>query len=67
MLNEFYTITFRRKLYLSLQELQTDLDIWMDEYNNNRTHQGKMCGGRTPMQTFTDGKDIWKEKVDNLN
>ena len=67
VLNEFYSITFRRKLYLSLQELQTDLDIWIDEYNNNRTHQGKMCCGRTPMQTFIDGKDIWQEKVANLN
>ena len=46
VLNEFYQVAFRRKLYLSLEELQTDLDIWLDDYNNNRTHQGKMRGGR---------------------
>ena len=31
-------------------------------YNNERTHQGKVCEGRTPMQTLEDGKEIWKEK-----
>ncbi|OQS31204.1 IS481 family transposase, partial [Chromobacterium haemolyticum] len=36
-------------------------------YNQERTHQGKMCCGRTPVQTFIDGKREWREKVDNLN
>ena len=67
ILNEFYQVAFRRKLYHSLEELQTDLDIWIDSYNNDRTHQGKMCCGRTPMQTLLEGKSIWKEKVDSLN
>lgn len=52
VLNEFYGITFRKKLYQSLQELQSDLDDWFDEYNHERTHQGKRCEGKTPMQTF---------------
>jgi len=67
VLQEFYQIAFRKKLYLSLEELQNDLDEWLRIYNNERTHQGKMCCGRTPMQTFTDGQDIWSQKVDNLN
>jgi hypothetical protein len=67
VLNEFYAVSFRRKLYHSLAELQADLDIWLDDYNNNRTRQGKMCCGRTPMETFTEGKNIWQEKVANLN
>ena len=62
ILQEFYQITFRKKLYSSLEELQKDLDEWLDYYNNNRTHQGKVCCGRTPMQTLLDGKLIWKEK-----
>ena len=57
----------RRKLYHSLEELQTDLDAWMDNYNTQRTHQGKMCCGRTPMQTLLDGKRLWREKVGQLN
>ena len=65
ILQEFYQPTFRRKLYASVEALQTDLDIWLDYYNNERTHQGKQCCGRTPMQTLEDGKTIWKEKFVN--
>ncbi|NOI68798.1 IS481 family transposase [Vibrio sp. 99-8-1] len=62
ILNEFYQVTFRKNLYSSLEELQKDLDEWIDYYNNHRTHQGKMCCGRTPMDTLLDGKLIWAEK-----
>jgi transposase InsO family protein len=62
ILQEFYQVTFRKKLYGNIEELQSDLDVWLDYYNNERTHQGKMCCGRTPMQTLEDGKQIWKEK-----
>lgn len=67
ILEEFYQVAFRKKIYNTLGELQTDLDAWLVHYNNERTHQGKMCCGRTPMETFLDGKKIWQEKVDNLN
>jgi transposase len=62
VLNEFYRITFRKKLYQSLEELQRDLDDWFDEYNNKRTHQGKRCEGKTPMQTFLDGLELVEQK-----
>lgn len=62
ILQEFYQITFRKKLYTGLDELQKDLDEWMKYYNNERTHQGKMCCGRTPMETLLDGKRVWAEK-----
>jgi len=67
ILNEFYMVAFRKKIYQSLEDLQKDLDDWITWYNLERTHQGKMCCGRTPMQTFLDGKPIWQEKVDRLN
>lgn len=67
ILQEFYQITFRRKLYASLEELQKDLDAWIHEYNTERTHQGKICCGRTPMQTMEEGKGLWAEKVQALN
>jgi transposase InsO family protein len=67
ILNEFYQVTFRKKIYSSLDELQQDLDDWLYYYNHQRTHQGKMCCGRTPMNTLLDGKKIWMEKVDTLN
>lgn len=62
ILQEFYQVTFRKNLYSSLEQLQSDLDIWLNFYNNERTHQGKMCGGRTPMQTLLDGKAVWAQK-----
>ena len=55
ILNEFYQVTFRKKLYSSLEELQKDLDEWMIYYNNDRTHQGKICCSRTPLKTLLDG------------
>jgi transposase InsO family protein len=62
ILQEFYQITFRKKLYSSIESLQKDLDDWLDYYNNQRTNQGKMCCGRTPMDTLLDGKAIWTQK-----
>lgn len=62
ILQEFYQVTFRKKLYDKLEELQKDLDEWIKYYNNERTHQGKMCCGRTPLNTLLDGKKIWAEK-----
>lgn len=67
ILDEFYRVTFRRKLYTTLDELQADLDDWVRYYNNDRTHQGKVCCGRTPMQTMIDGKEAYNEKVNALN
>ena len=64
ILNEFYQVTFRKKIYEDLETLQKDLDDWLDYYNNERTHQGKKCCGRTPMTTLIDGKEVW-ETVNN--
>jgi transposase InsO family protein len=65
VLNEFYRVFFRKKIYSDIESLQNDLDEYIDEYNNDRTHQGKRCQGRTPMQTFIEGKRLCEEK--NLN
>ena len=62
VLNEFYRVAFRKKLYRDLETLQIDLDEYMDENNTKRTHQGKRCKGRTPMETFIEGKQRYKEK-----
>jgi transposase InsO family protein len=63
VLNEFYRIAFRKKLYRSIDELQADLDIWLEEFNSERPHQGRWCFGKTPMQTFLDAKPMAKEKM----
>jgi hypothetical protein len=62
MQDEFYSIAFRKKLYRTLEQLQTDLEAWLVEYNENRPHSGKYCFGKTPMQTFRDSKHLAEEK-----
>jgi len=56
--NEFYASAFRRKLYHSLEELQRDVDSWVESYNAERTHTGKYCYGKTPLQTFIDSAKL---------
>ena len=67
MLDEFYRVTFRKKVYNTLDELQVDLDTWLKEYNEERVHSGKYCFGKTPMQTFLDSIPLVKEKMLNQN
>jgi transposase InsO family protein len=63
MLNEFYRLTFRKKIYTTLAELQADLDEGVRSYNEERVHQGRWCYGRTPMRTFLDTIPLAKEKL----
>ena len=63
VLNEFYRVAFRKKVYRSIDELQVDLDSWIKEYNEARPHQGRWCFGKTPMQTFLDAIPMTKEKM----
>ena len=63
VLDEFYRITFRKKVYASIDELQADLDAWIREFNEERSHQGRWCFGKTPMKTFLDALPLAKEKL----
>ena len=68
MKREFYDIVFRKKIITSLEDLQSELDLWLNDYNNLRPHSGRYCYGKTPMQTFRDSKHIAIDKnIDNLN
>ena len=62
---EFYAVTFRKKLYNNLEHLQKDLDEWMNYYNNERPHSGRYCYGKTPMQTFNESITLAKQKLLN--
>lgn len=59
---EFYDIAFRKKLYHTLEELQTDLDEWLRQYNDHRPHSGRYCYGKTPMQTWRASLHLAQEK-----
>jgi hypothetical protein len=61
--DEFYAIAFRKKIYRTIEELQADLDKWMYYYNNERTHSGKHCFGKTPMETLKLSIPLAKEKL----
>ena len=63
VLNEFYRTAFRKKIYGSVAELQTDLDEWIKSYNEERPHQGQWCYGKTPMATFLDTAPVAREKL----
>ena len=75
--DEFYAIAFRKKIYTSLEELQKDLDEWIRWYNQERTHSGKYCFGKTPWQTFLESRHLalekqldelpWREAVASFN
>ena len=66
ILSEFYQVAFRKKIYTSLEDLQVDLNEWLDYYNKQRTHQGKMCCGRTPWQTMLEAMTIVIQKAINM-
>jgi transposase InsO family protein len=65
VLQEFYQVAFRKRIYGSIEQLQADLDAWMASYNEQRPHQGRWCFGKTPMQTFVDTIPLAKEKMLN--
>lgn len=52
-------------MYNSIEELQTDVDVWLDYYNTQRPHTGKYCYGKTPMQTWNESLHLAKEKLLN--
>jgi transposase InsO family protein len=52
VLDEFFRIAFRKKLYESVEVLQVDLDAWLVHYNTERPHQGYRNRGRRPIETI---------------
>jgi hypothetical protein len=63
VLDEFYRVAFRKKIYRTIAELQADLDGCIAGYNAERPDQGRWCFGKTPMQTFIDTIPLAKEKI----
>jgi len=51
VLDEFFHLVFRTKPYLSVSELQADLDVWLHTYNWERLHVGYRNLGKRPIDT----------------
>lgn len=66
MKQEFFEVAMRKKIYNSVDELQQDLDTWLHYYNHERSHSGKFCYGKTPIQTFIDSKKLALEKNNEI-
>jgi len=54
---EFFSVAFRRTFYETLDQLQIDLDSYMEFYNRERAHQGYRTQGRTPYRAFLEGAE----------
>src|SRR5271163_2214934 len=42
VLDEFYRVAFRKKIYRTIDELQADLDAWIAEYNERTVSSGAL-------------------------
>jgi transposase InsO family protein len=62
---EFFAVAFRKIQYESVDQLQGDLDRYLDFYNRERAHQGYRTKGRTPYKTFLDGIAAMQEQEVN--
>ena len=62
MQEEFYAVAFRKRLYDNLEQLQQYLDEWMKYYNHERTHSGRYCYGKTPIETFKQSIILARQK-----
>ena len=46
--NEFYKVAFRKNIYKTIEEIQIDLDTFMDFNNTERTNQGNIAKVELP-------------------
>ena len=51
ILEEFFRVQLRRKVYDTLEELEVDLQTWIVDYNTRRPHHGYRNNKRTPYET----------------
>lgn len=50
--HEFYKVTFRKNVYETLQQLQDDLDKFIDYYNFKRPNRGRRNNGKVPGEIY---------------
>jgi transposase InsO family protein len=54
LLDEHFRIKGREQWYESAEEIQRDLDAFLEFYNLKRSHQGYRLKGRTPAQALRE-------------
>ena len=58
LLDECFRVKGRTEWYTSPEQIQLDLDAYLEEYNLRRTHQGYRLNGRTPAQALREALAI---------
>jgi hypothetical protein len=51
-------VTFRSKFYPSIEELQENLNSWLNDYDHERPDRGYRNMGKRPIDTIEEGKLI---------
>jgi len=54
LLDECFRVAGRTTWYVGIEEIQRDLDQFLEYYNLRRSHQGYRLAGRTPAQALQD-------------
>ncbi|PXV56806.1 UNVERIFIED_ORG: integrase-like protein [Aeromonas veronii] len=62
LLDEHFRIKGRTTWYESVNQIQTDLDSYLEHYNTLRPHQGQMMG-LTPYSMFNKGLKLIPKEV----
>jgi transposase InsO family protein len=60
MLDEFFRVKMREKVYDTLEALQADFDLWLQFYNEQRPHLGYRNQGKKPLEQILDFKKTVK-------
>jgi hypothetical protein len=60
MLDEFFRVKMREKVYDTLEALQEDFDLWLQFYNEQRPHLGYRNQGKKPLERILDFKKTVK-------
>jgi transposase InsO family protein len=59
MLDEFFSVKMREKMYSSFASLQTDFDQWFQFYNEQRPHLCYRNHGKKPIERIHDFKYLF--------
>ncbi len=51
---EFFQVALRQRFYPTAEDLQPDLEAWLEHYNTERPHRGYRNRGKRPLDTVND-------------
>ena len=67
LLDEHFQVKGRTKWYETVEEMQKDLDAYLEHYCQKRPHQGRGMNGKTPYAVFVKGLPKNRGEVKQAN